>query len=144
VRAFANKLPEHSARLAAILTLVGDLKATEVSESTMQAGIKSKLLTRQRSEIARLRLRLSRKCGAAKPAKVAKLHIFAPSRGLATLAPLATSSLSVESTVSNFPHTSSEVLSSARQIDAPFLETARLFSDPLSDDGRSSDDAKSL
>ena len=32
---------------------------------------------------------LYRKCSAAKPAKVAKLNIFAPSRGLATLAPLA-------------------------------------------------------
>jgi hypothetical protein len=40
VRGFANKLPEHAARLAAILTLVGDLNAPEISESTMEAGIK--------------------------------------------------------------------------------------------------------
>jgi hypothetical protein len=39
VRGFANKLPEHAARLAAMLTLVNDLKAPEAPETQMEAGI---------------------------------------------------------------------------------------------------------
>ncbi len=39
VRGLANKLPEHAARLAAVLTLVKGIDAEEVSESEMAAGI---------------------------------------------------------------------------------------------------------
>jgi hypothetical protein len=39
VRGLANKLPEHAARLAAVLTLVRDFEAKEVASSEMQAGI---------------------------------------------------------------------------------------------------------
>jgi hypothetical protein len=39
VRGIANKLPEHAARIAAVLTLVGDLEAGEVSPTKLQAGI---------------------------------------------------------------------------------------------------------
>ena len=39
VRGIANKLPEHAARIAAVLTLVGDLEAGEVSPTELQAGI---------------------------------------------------------------------------------------------------------
>ncbi len=40
VRGFANKLPEHAARLAAVLTLMTDLEAPEITEAMMEAGIK--------------------------------------------------------------------------------------------------------
>ena len=39
VRGLANKLPEHAARLAAILALVDDLGAPEISANHMRAGI---------------------------------------------------------------------------------------------------------
>jgi hypothetical protein len=39
VRGLANKLPEHAARLAAILALVHDLGAPEISANDMRAGI---------------------------------------------------------------------------------------------------------
>jgi hypothetical protein len=39
VRGLANKLPEHAARIAAVLTLIGDIDAAEVGASEMQAGI---------------------------------------------------------------------------------------------------------
>jgi hypothetical protein len=39
VRGLANKLPEHAARLAGVLTLVDDLAATEIFTTHMQAGI---------------------------------------------------------------------------------------------------------
>ncbi len=39
VRGLANKLPEHAARLAGVLTLVDDLAATEILTTHMQAGI---------------------------------------------------------------------------------------------------------
>jgi hypothetical protein len=39
VRGLANKLPEHAARLAAILALVDDLRAPEISANHMRAGI---------------------------------------------------------------------------------------------------------
>jgi hypothetical protein len=39
VHGLANKLPEHAARLAAILTLVDDLGAPEISANHMRAGI---------------------------------------------------------------------------------------------------------
>jgi Protein of unknown function (DUF3987) len=39
VRGLANKLPEHAARLAAILALVDDLGAPQISANHMQAGI---------------------------------------------------------------------------------------------------------
>jgi hypothetical protein len=39
VRGLANKLPEHAARMAAVLTLVKDLTTTEVSSTEMEAGI---------------------------------------------------------------------------------------------------------
>jgi Protein of unknown function (DUF3987) len=39
VRGLANKLPEHAARIAAVLTLVNNIEAGEVSEAEMQAGI---------------------------------------------------------------------------------------------------------
>jgi hypothetical protein len=39
VRGLANKLPEHAARLAAILALVDDLSAPEISTNHMRAGI---------------------------------------------------------------------------------------------------------
>jgi Protein of unknown function (DUF3987) len=39
VRGLANKLPEHAARLAAILVLVDDLGAPEISANHMRAGI---------------------------------------------------------------------------------------------------------
>jgi hypothetical protein len=39
VRGLANKLPEHAARIAAVLTLVADIKAGEVGASEMEAGI---------------------------------------------------------------------------------------------------------
>jgi hypothetical protein len=35
----ANKLPEHAARLAAVLALVGDVEAAEVGSGEMEAGI---------------------------------------------------------------------------------------------------------
>jgi hypothetical protein len=40
VRALANKLPEHAARLAAVLTLVRNIDAGEIANAEMQAGIK--------------------------------------------------------------------------------------------------------
>jgi hypothetical protein len=39
VRGFANKLPEHAARIAAVLTLVRDLEASKVEKAEMEAGI---------------------------------------------------------------------------------------------------------
>jgi hypothetical protein len=39
VRGLANKLPEHAARLAAILALVDDLGAPEIGANHMRAGI---------------------------------------------------------------------------------------------------------
>ncbi len=39
VRGLANKLPEHAARIAGVLTLVGDLDAGEISGHEMEAGI---------------------------------------------------------------------------------------------------------
>jgi Protein of unknown function (DUF3987) len=39
VRGLANKLPEHAARLAAVLTLVHDVEAAEVASKEMEAGI---------------------------------------------------------------------------------------------------------
>jgi Protein of unknown function (DUF3987) len=39
VRGLANKLPEHAARIAAVLTLVGDMQAGEVGAGEMEAGI---------------------------------------------------------------------------------------------------------
>jgi hypothetical protein len=39
VRGLANKLPEHAARLAAVLALVDDIEATEVGSAEMDAGI---------------------------------------------------------------------------------------------------------
>jgi hypothetical protein len=39
IRPLANKLAEHAARIAAVLTLVRDLSATEISAEAMEAGI---------------------------------------------------------------------------------------------------------
>ena len=39
IRGLANKLPEHAARLAAVLTLIDDIDAGEVSAAEMEAGI---------------------------------------------------------------------------------------------------------
>lgn len=39
IRGLANKLPEHAARLSAVLTLVEDIWAREVSATKMAAGI---------------------------------------------------------------------------------------------------------
>jgi hypothetical protein len=39
VRGLGNKLPEHAARIAAVLTLVSNIEAGEVSPAEMQAGI---------------------------------------------------------------------------------------------------------
>ena len=39
ISGFANKLPEHAARIAAVLTLVRDLDAGEVAAAEMAAGI---------------------------------------------------------------------------------------------------------
>jgi hypothetical protein len=39
VRGFANKLPEHAARISAALTLAEDIHAGEVSRAKMEAGI---------------------------------------------------------------------------------------------------------
>jgi hypothetical protein len=39
IRGFANKLPEHAARIAAVLTLVGNIDAGEVDSDEMGAGI---------------------------------------------------------------------------------------------------------
>ena len=39
VRGLANKLPEHAARLAAVLMLVGNIDAGEIGSTEMQAGI---------------------------------------------------------------------------------------------------------
>ena len=39
VRGLANKLPEHAARLAAVLTLVSDVDATAIGADNMKAGI---------------------------------------------------------------------------------------------------------
>lgn len=39
VRGLANKLPEHAARIAAVLALVGDIDASEVAPAVMEAGI---------------------------------------------------------------------------------------------------------
>jgi hypothetical protein len=39
VRGLANKLPEHAARLAAVLTLVGNIDAGEIAKAEMEAGI---------------------------------------------------------------------------------------------------------
>ena len=39
VRGLANKLPEHAARIAAVLALVNDIKAAEVGAAEMAAGI---------------------------------------------------------------------------------------------------------
>jgi hypothetical protein len=40
IRGLANKLPEHAARLAGVLTLVGNLNAPEIDGEHMAAGIK--------------------------------------------------------------------------------------------------------
>ena len=40
IRAFANKLPEHATRLAAVMALVHDLDCAEVSDTDMDAGIR--------------------------------------------------------------------------------------------------------
>jgi hypothetical protein len=40
VRGLANKLPEHAARIAGVLTLLDDLHASEVSAGVMEAGIR--------------------------------------------------------------------------------------------------------
>ncbi|MGB1540452.1 MAG: DUF3987 domain-containing protein, partial [Rickettsiales bacterium] len=40
IAGLANKLPEHAARIAAVLTLIDDIDAIEVSHAHMQAGIK--------------------------------------------------------------------------------------------------------
>jgi hypothetical protein len=40
IRGLANKLPEHAARLAAVIALVEDLQCSEVSPTAMKAGIK--------------------------------------------------------------------------------------------------------
>jgi len=40
VRGLANKLPEHAARIAAVLALVGDIDASEVDSAVMEAGIR--------------------------------------------------------------------------------------------------------
>jgi len=39
IKGLANKLPEHAARLAAIITLVGDIHAIEIDDDRMRAGI---------------------------------------------------------------------------------------------------------
>jgi hypothetical protein len=39
VRGLANKLPEHAARIAAVLSLVGDIDAPEIACSEMESGI---------------------------------------------------------------------------------------------------------
>lgn len=39
VRGLANKLPEHAARIAAVLTLAGNIEAGEVGSAEMEAGI---------------------------------------------------------------------------------------------------------
>jgi hypothetical protein len=39
VRGLANKLPEHAARLAAVLTLVRDIHAPEVADAELAAGV---------------------------------------------------------------------------------------------------------
>jgi hypothetical protein len=39
VRGLANKLPEHAARLAAVLALVSDIEVTEISPEHMAAGV---------------------------------------------------------------------------------------------------------
>src|SRR4029077_19419409 len=38
-RGLANKLPEHAARLAAVLTLISDIDAGEIAAFEMQCGI---------------------------------------------------------------------------------------------------------
>lgn len=50
IRAFANKMPEHAARLAAVIALVDDLDCVEVSVGHMEAGI---VLTAYYSDEAR-------------------------------------------------------------------------------------------
>jgi Protein of unknown function (DUF3987) len=39
IRGFANKAAEHALRIAGVLTLYGDIKATEIATDAMQAGI---------------------------------------------------------------------------------------------------------
>jgi Protein of unknown function (DUF3987) len=39
IKGLANKLPEHATRLAAVITLVGDLHAIEIDDDRMKAGI---------------------------------------------------------------------------------------------------------
>jgi hypothetical protein len=39
IKGLANKLPEHAARLAAVITLVGDISAAEIDNARMKAGI---------------------------------------------------------------------------------------------------------
>lgn len=39
IRGLANKLPEHAARIAAVLTLFGNIDASEVGSTEMEAGI---------------------------------------------------------------------------------------------------------
>jgi Protein of unknown function (DUF3987) len=39
IKGFANKLPEHAARLAAVLTLIGDINAPDVSAGELDRGI---------------------------------------------------------------------------------------------------------
>jgi Protein of unknown function (DUF3987) len=39
IRGLANKLPEHAARLAAVLTLVREIEAGEISAAELEAGI---------------------------------------------------------------------------------------------------------
>jgi hypothetical protein len=39
IKGLANKLPEHAARLAAVITLVSDINAMEIDDTRMRAGI---------------------------------------------------------------------------------------------------------
>jgi hypothetical protein len=39
VRGFANKLPEHAARLAAVLSIIGDPRCQEITSTAIDAGI---------------------------------------------------------------------------------------------------------
>jgi hypothetical protein len=39
IRGFANKMPEHAARLAAVVTLVADINAPEIDDDNMRRGI---------------------------------------------------------------------------------------------------------
>jgi Protein of unknown function (DUF3987) len=39
IKGFSNKLPEHAARLAAVVTLIGNINATEIDDHHMMSGI---------------------------------------------------------------------------------------------------------